>query len=85
MKVYALIDNNNEYCGIFSSAEKATEYAIDQYCNHKRKGTYWDSIEFLRTKMSKNGKYIDIYFLYKKEGHEDEEGNPYTIIIRDLT
>jgi hypothetical protein len=39
----------------------------------------------LRTEMSKNGKYINVYFLYKKEGYEDEEGHAYTILIRDLT
>ncbi len=83
MKAYVLIDSNDEYCGVFASAEKATECAIDLYCN-KRKGTYWDSIEFLRTEMSKNGKYIDVYFLYKKEGHENEEGRAYRILIRDL-
>lgn len=83
MKAYVLIDSNDEYCGIFASVEKATEHAIDCYCN-KRKGTYWDSIEFLRTEMSKNGKYIDVYFLYKKEGHENEEGHAYRILVRDL-
>ena len=84
MKAYVLIDSNDEYCGVFASAEKAIECAITPYCNRERKGTYWDSIEFLRTEMSKNGKYINVYFLYKKEGHEDEEGHAYTILIRDL-
>jgi hypothetical protein len=83
MKAYVLIDSNDEYCGVFASAEKATECAIDLNA-WREKGTYWDSIEFLRTEMSKNGKYINVYFLYKKEGHEDEEGDAYTILIRDL-
>lgn len=84
MKVYALIDSDYEHCGIFSSVEKATEYAVKHYCHPKRKGAYWDSIEFLKTKMSKNGKYIDICFLYKKEGHEDEEGSAYTILVTEV-
>jgi hypothetical protein len=84
MKVYVLIDGNDEYCDVFSSAEKAIECAIDPNA-WREKGIYWDSIEFLRTEMSKNGKYINVYFLYKKEGHENEEGHAYTIIIKDLT
>ena len=83
MKAYVLIDSNDEYCGVFSSAKKATEYAIDLN-SWRTKSAYWDSIEFLRTEMSKNGKYINVYFLYKKEGHEDEEGYAYTIFIKDL-
>ena len=81
MKAYVLRDRNDECCGVFSSVEKATEYAINCYCNSKRKGIY-DSIEFLRTEMSEDGKYIDVYFLYKEKGHEDEEWNPYKILIR---
>lgn len=81
MKIYILISRSREYCGVFSSTEKAVEHAINRYCNRKR--TKGRSAEFSRTEISESGKYIDVYFWDKEDGKEDEEWSPYIILIRE--
>ena len=84
MKAYVLINSNRGYCGVFSSEEKAVEAAIDRYSHTFNRPASKRKATFSGAKKSDSGKYIKVYFRLQTKGHEDEEWNPYTILIRNL-